>query len=347
MAFSRNPVGRWECGVHKGGGGRPPSTVGASIGHDLLTLGDPEWVNELLRLRLVALHGVALTRDLSDCGYDRHGVSSLVRAGQLVRVRAGAFVEGARHRDSDAVTRHLFEARAVTRSLGQSYAVSHLSAVATLGLPVVTSDLGRVHVSQVGQGRSRQDRRLRVHAPVSTSDVTLHGGVLVVSPALAVVQAASCDGLRAGLIAADAALARGLVSAGDLTGALASSGLGGDSARAVEMADGRSESPGESWSRMVFAGLALPAPELQAEIRDGGGRLVGRVDFLFHGKRLIVEFDGKVKYEGADGRDALFREKRREDALRSLGYQVVRLTWRDLHDPASVARLIHEALLRS
>ena len=49
----------------------------------------------------------------------------------------------------------------------------------------------------------------------------------------------------------------------------------------------------------------------------------------------------------ADGRDALFREKRRDDALRSLGYQVVRLTWRDLHDPALVERLITEALSRS
>jgi len=182
---------------------------------------------------------------------------------------------------------------------------------------------------------------------VSAADVTVHGGVLVVNPALAVIQTASCEGLRAGLIAADAALARGLVTTGDLAGALASSGLAGEPARAVAMADGRSESPGESWSRLVFAGLALPAPELQAEIRDAGGRLLGRVDFLFRERRVIVEFDGRVKYEGADGRDALFREKRREDALRSLGYQVVRLTWRDLSDPALVSRLVKEAFSRT
>gem|GEM_PF-6338512 len=102
-----------------------------------------EQVNELLRIRLTAHCGVALTRDLSDCGYGRHGVSALVRAGHLVRVRAGAFVEGARHRDSDAVHRHLLEARAVALSLGRSYALSHLSAVATLGLPVVTATSAR------------------------------------------------------------------------------------------------------------------------------------------------------------------------------------------------------------
>jgi hypothetical protein len=93
-------------------------------------------MNELLRLRLVAQYGVALTRDLFECGYGRHGVTALVRAGHRVRVRAGAFVEGARHRDSEAVTRHRLEARAVARSLGHPYAVSHLSPVATAGRPV-------------------------------------------------------------------------------------------------------------------------------------------------------------------------------------------------------------------
>ena len=74
---------------------------------------------------------------------------------------------------------------------------------------------------------------------------------------------------------------------------------------------------------------------------------MGRVDFLFRAQRTIVEFDGLVKYGGAGGREALIAEKRREDALRSLGYQVVRLTWRDLHDPGLVQRLISEAFARA
>jgi very-short-patch-repair endonuclease len=61
----------------------------------------------------------------------------------------------------------------------------------------------------------------------------------------------------------------------------------------------------------------------------------------------IVELDGLVKYAGADGRQALIDEKRREDALRSLGYHVVRLIWRDLHDPALVKRLIKDAFSRT
>jgi very-short-patch-repair endonuclease len=52
--------------------------------------------------------------------------------------------------------------------------------------------------------------------------------------------------------------------------------------------------------------------------------------------RVVVEFDGAVKYQGADGRNALIREKRREDALRALGYRVVRLTWSELRRPERV-----------
>ena len=65
------------------------------------------------------------------------------------------------------------------------------------------------------------------------------------------------------------------------------------------------------------------------------GVVGARVDLLV-GDRVVVEFDGLVKYEGAEGRAALAAEKRREDWLRSLGYEVVRLTWADLDRPRRV-----------
>jgi very-short-patch-repair endonuclease len=93
--------------------------------------------------------------------------------------------------------------------------------------------------------------------------------------------------------------------------------------------------------------MGLPSVELQVEIRDERGGFVARVDFLFHQARTVVEFDGLVKYGGAGGRQALIDEKRREDSLRSLGYQVVRLTWRELYDLALVERSIRKALTRA
>ena len=62
------------------------------------------------------------------------------------------------------------------------------------------------------------------------------------------------------------------------------------------------------------------------------------------GDHVIVEFDGAVKYEGAQGRSALVAEKRREDALRALGYVVVRVTWSDLASPTRVISQIRRAL---
>ncbi len=116
--------------------------------------------------------------------------------------------------------------------------------------------------------------------------------------------------------------------------------------RVARLASGLSESPGESWTRLVLAGLGLQA-EQQVEIRDGRGRFVARVDFLLPEQRMIIEFDGAVKYDGAQGREALVREKRREDALRALGYRIVRLTWADLADPQQVVAALGLRPLRA
>ena len=51
-----------------------------------------------------------------------------------------------------------------------------------------------------------------------------------------------------------------------------------------------------------------------------------RADFRIKGTRILVEFDGATKYAVGD-RATLFEEKRREDALRRVGWVVVRLVW--------------------
>lgn len=64
---------------------------------------------------------------------------------------------------------------------------------------------------------------------------------------------------------------------------------------------------------------------------------------------MIGEFDGKVKYgrllkPGETPGDTVFREKRREDALRELGYIVVRWIWDDLLHPARLVARVTRAL---
>jgi len=73
---------------------------------------------------------------------------------------------------------------------------------------------------------------------------------------------------------------------------------------------------------------------------------VGRVDFLVE-DLVVVEFDGLVKYGGQDGRAALAAEKARESRIVDCGYEVVRLVWSDLGQPADMARRIREARRRA
>lgn len=110
----------------------------------------------------------------------------------------------------------------------------------------------------------------------------------------------------------------------------------------LNMTDAKRESVGESRLGVlaIAAGIRLVP---QVTIVDEDGDFVARVDFVVEGTRIVVEFDGKVKYtEG--GPDALFAEKRREDRLRRLGYTVIRVTWADLEHPGRVAAWIRSAV---
>jgi hypothetical protein len=103
--------------------------------------------------------------------------------------------------------------------------------------------------------------------------------------------------------------------------------------RVVNFSDARSESPGESVSRVVFH------------------RLVGRSDFCWEEERTLGEFDGKVKYgrllkPGESVQDVVLREKRREDAMRDLDWQMVRWGWSDFYDERALADRCYRAFRR-
>ena len=61
---------------------------------------------------------------------------------------------------------------------------------------------------------------------------------------------------------------------------------------------------------------------------------------------VAVEFDGAVKYGGAQGRDELFKEKRREERLTAAGCVVIRLVWSDLDHPERIRALVESARQR-
>ncbi|WP_179873014.1 hypothetical protein [Microcella indica] len=108
--------------------------------------------------------------------------------------------------------------------------------------------------------------------------------------------------------------------------------------RALAFADGRAESPGESWMRVLIHQLGFEVPDLQHEYRLADGRRF-RTDVRWPTIRLAGEFDGRLKYragEARGGRSAeqvVIEEKDREDAVRGTGDGMLRCVWDDLRDP--------------
>lgn len=105
--------------------------------------------------------------------------------------------------------------------------------------------------------------------------------------------------------------------------------------RVLQFADGRSESPGESWSRVLIQRLGFVAPDLQVGVRGVNGEWF-RADFGWDDGRILGEFDGREKYTSAAIRgsrsasDVVVQEKRREDSVRAAGRGVCRWDWSDL-----------------
>ena len=110
--------------------------------------------------------------------------------------------------------------------------------------------------------------------------------------------------------------------------------------------DSRSESAGESRTRVLLAGMNLPMPELQLEVQTPDGR--HRADFAWRRYMLILEFDGWGKYFDYGPTDiALAQERKREKALMELGWKLIRIHWEDLAHPAELEARIRTALMNS
>lgn len=314
---------------------------------------------------MAAQGGVASLAQLTAvAGVTRHAVDALVRADVLVRVRRGAFVLAeafaAAQTDWD---RAALVVRAVGQGLawapGGAHALSHESALMVQGLRHHGAD-GLVHLVRTDGRAGRRDRTVFVHSPVDPDQVIDVDGLRVVRPALAALQVAAHHGVEAGVVCLDAVLeAAELADLQQTAGrhgprraevaaelqAGVDTGFGVMSARvraAVDVADGRSQSVGESRARLLVQHLGLGPCTPQFAV-DLGGRTVF-ADLKLAGHDVLLEFDGKGKY-AAPG--ALLAEKLREDALRELGYEVVRLSWADLERPWLVRQKILAAIARA
>ena len=293
---------------------------------------------------------VRLTRDLYAEGFSYPEVARLRTSGELRPLRRGAYSR-APTRPPDNRSTHRELVHATARLLARDDAViSHMSAAALHGLPLWDSDLSTVHLTCDREGGGRRRSWNFVHVcPLRDTEIVEIDGLRVTDLARTVADLARGLSAFKAVPIGDAALRQGL-DRDELAEALARCrGWRGvvRARRAVAFLDPRSESVGESCSRVRMAEVGLPAPELQTRIFDDLGYLIARTDFGWRERMTLGEFDGVGKYgplRRADqtAEDVVIAEKDREDALRDQGFQVVRWRWDALKDPT----ILHRKIMR-
>jgi hypothetical protein len=279
--------------------------------------------------------GFAVTvAQLVEAGVSSPTARRKVRAGRWSRPRRGVVAIAPRTEG----TRATLEATAAALTCRGT--ICGLSAVAVYGLPLLRMP-ARAHLI----GRLPLDRPSVYISPgrLSPSETWAWYGAPITAPARTLIDTACRDRWQ-GLVAADAALAAGLVTTDALAAALVQRdsrpGLG-MARRVLGLATPLAESPLESLTRLCLHDAAIPLPEPQVDIVDGDGVWVARVDGLWRERRVVLESDGRVKYDG----DALWREKLRQERLERLGFRVVRVTWSDVVDrPRQTADRVRWAL---
>ena len=281
-----------------------------------------------------------------------HELRRLLRAGELVRVRRGAYASS---EPIDRADQHRRLVRATVPQCSSDAVVSHASAAVLHQLPLGRIDLDTVHLTRDQAGGGRRRGLVHVHAaPIGEDEVTVRQGVRVTTAARTVVDLACTLPRWQAVTVGDAALRADCTPAelaDSLTGVGRRTGIG-SARRVIPFLDRRSESPGESVSRLVLHEQGLPAPVPQFEVTGRSGEWVARCDFAWPSLRTLGEFDGRVKYGRAlrgdgDLEEVLWKEKCREDALRELGWEIVRWVWADLWQPTRLVERLERAFARA
>ncbi|MFC9334928.1 hypothetical protein [Arthrobacter sp. NPDC057009] len=288
------------------------------------------------------------TGQLTDLGYSSRSIKSLLDSGSLVRLRYGCYLrasvweaQSAGVRSRQLIYAHAHGTR--TTSTGQ-FAYSHTSAARLHSLYLWKVD-DLIHVLQrVNPSGERHGRDVRCHtSPFSDDEIVTLNGLRVTSLERTTADCAMMLTYRQALIVMDHALRLGADRT--LLQGMADSLDGRRGVRtfrrALQYADARSESPGETLTRELILRLGIRPPTPQFEVTSPIGR--HRLDFAWKKEKVALEFDGKVKYfDYKPTEQVLLEERQRENALMEEGWRFVRVVWKDLFNEARFKyRVLH------
>jgi very-short-patch-repair endonuclease len=301
--------------------------------------------------RLVEAHGGVVTAaTLRSKGVSASALRWAVHTGLLHRLRHGVYTLARDWQEAGPQARHVLLLLAHQR-VDPALVACAESAAVVWGLPLPSRPGTKLHLiaQECGTRRGTSGHRAGAvlrQARLADSDVVIcPNGVRVTSAVRTVRDCVRVLPRPWGLALADAAVARGLMGVAELRRAVLAAPRAPGNRAALWVAEhvrARVESPLESLARAHILLAGLPEPTPQVWVSTSVGRF--RVDMLDEKNGVITEADGRVKY---DSPEVLWHEKRREDALRDRGYQVVRFTMRDQAAPQRWLAAYRRALARA
>lgn len=320
--------------------------------------------------------------DLALTGEDPRTLAKLSQRGTLVRIRQGVYVDKNQWRKLSKNAQYGLRAEAFRHLAVAEPVYNYATAAVLWGLWIVrTPEFLHVRISPVAGGRNRNGVRRRIGLP--NDGIVRCGQFLITDKLTTTLQLISKLTFPYAVAVCDSSLRpqeyRGQVN----SFAVSSSEVFGEAAwdtdypqgqplrkedliaaaqflpsraardrtlAVIQFASALSGSAGESISRAKMHQMGFPAPILQQKFTLRNGQLA-LVDFWFKEVQLAGEFDGKAKYFRADWsggsmEDRLWKEKQREDDIRSQGARFVRWTWQDIQDTDRFERLLRSAGLR-
>ena len=306
---------------------------------------------EAITIAELAGQGLIFARTLQDLGCTPRHIDNALRARTIYRVRRGVYARPIPNGPGAGAARHRLLVRATIAMSRRDLLVSHHSAAAMHGLPIIGAWPSRVHVTTPGASGGSSSAGLTSHLGSEPSDVVEIGGVTVTTPERTIADVARVGTFLVGVVMLDHALRSGAVVKHGLAAELPSiTGLSGvRRVRAViDFADSRSGSVGESLSRVRMRQLGYADPELQIEVLARGRKR--EVDFGWEKARLFGEFDGVMKYSrarelsGKTAAEVVVEEKVREDAIReATDRSFVRWLWAEALSPETFDARLREA----
>lgn len=202
----------------------------------------------------------------------------------------------------------------------RTVALSHRSAAVLWGLLPLRP--GPIDVTVAGTGGRDRREGIRIHRSrtLTPEMVTRHKVIPVTTPARTIADLRRAAKGR-----------HGAISPKELRRAVRQAEVLGLSTGAEALTE-RSRSDLELSFLRLCRRHRLPAPEVNVQVDSM------EVDFLWRDRRLVVETDG---YQYHRGRGAFEDDRDRDLRLRALGFEVVRLTYRQVVDgPDPVAAVL-------